>query len=88
VEHQVGFSVVETLRAKQAFENLAISFGVVVQAYLSDIGTFKPFICESYSTTFSKNHFCRANAHHKNDVAKCAILSVSNMVCAMICHAS
>ena len=41
VEHQLGFSAFETLRAKQSFENMAFEHGVVVQSYLTDSGAFK-----------------------------------------------
>ena len=43
VEHEHGFSAVETVRAKQTFEQLAMHHGVVVvvEAYLTDSGAFK-----------------------------------------------
>jgi hypothetical protein len=40
-EHQVGFSAVETIRAKQSYERVCMDNGVVVQDYLTDSGTFK-----------------------------------------------
>ena len=41
VEHQVWFSAVETIRAKQAYEKMAMDHGVIVQSYLTDSGAFK-----------------------------------------------
>mgnify|MGYP001362369755 FL=1 len=41
VEHQLGFSAVESIRAKQNFEQFALDSGVVVQKYLADNGAFK-----------------------------------------------
>jgi hypothetical protein len=41
VEHQVGFSAVETIHAKQGFEKLCMDNGVVVQDYLTDTSAFK-----------------------------------------------
>jgi hypothetical protein len=41
VEHQVGFSAVETIRAKQGYERLRMDNGVLVQDYLTDSGAFK-----------------------------------------------
>ena len=41
VEHQLGFSAVETIRAKQNYEQQAMDNGVIVQSYLTDSGAFK-----------------------------------------------
>ena len=41
VEHQLGFSAIETIRAKQSYENKIFEHGVVVQSYLTDSGAFK-----------------------------------------------
>ncbi len=41
VEHQLGFSAVESIRAKQVYEQMAIHYGVVVESYLTDSGAFK-----------------------------------------------
>ncbi len=41
VEHQLGFYAVETVRAKQAYEQMALQHGVVVESYLTDSGAFK-----------------------------------------------
>jgi hypothetical protein len=41
VEHQFGFSVVETIRAKQSYERMCLDNGVFVQDYLTDSGAFK-----------------------------------------------
>ena len=41
VEHQVGFSAVKTVRAKQNSECLCVEHGNVVHNYLTDNGVFK-----------------------------------------------
>jgi hypothetical protein len=41
VEHQVGFSAVQRIRAKQGFERLCMDNGVVVQDYSMDSKAFK-----------------------------------------------
>ena len=41
VEHQLGFSAVETIRAKQNYEQQAMDNGVIIQSYLTDSGAFK-----------------------------------------------
>lgn len=42
VEHQLGFSASETIRAKQNYyEQFALGNGVIVTDYLADNGTFK-----------------------------------------------
>lgn len=40
VEHQLGFSSSETIRAKQNFEQLALEHGVLVEDYLTENGVF------------------------------------------------
>ena len=41
VEHQLGFSAVENIRAKQNYEQQAMDNGVIVQSYLTGSGAFK-----------------------------------------------
>jgi hypothetical protein len=41
VEHHFGFSAVETIRAKQAYEKMSLDSGVIIQSYLTDSGEFK-----------------------------------------------
>ena len=41
VEHQLGFSVPETIRAKQNFERMALDHGVLINSYRADNGIFK-----------------------------------------------
>ena len=41
VEHQLGFSAVEKIRAKQSFEQMALDNGVIIQFYLTDSGAFQ-----------------------------------------------
>jgi hypothetical protein len=40
VEHQLGLSSSETIRAKQNFEQMALGHGVLVTDYLTDNGIF------------------------------------------------
>jgi hypothetical protein len=88
-EHQLGFSAVETVRAKQAFEQLALHHGVVVEAYLTDSGAFKANVFVEHIRSHSQRlRFCGANAHHKNGVAERAVQSVSNIARALLLHAS
>jgi hypothetical protein len=89
VEHQLGFSATETLRAKHNFEQLALEHGVVVTNYLADNGTFKArrFVDEIRNRS-QLIRYCGVNAHHKNRCAKRAIRTVTEMSRAMILHAS
>jgi hypothetical protein len=41
IEHQLGFSAVETIRAKQNYEKFCLDNGVLIQDYLTDSGAFK-----------------------------------------------
>jgi hypothetical protein len=89
VEHQLGFSAVESIRAKQAFEQLSMHSGVVIASYLTDSGAFKANAFVQHIREHSQRiHYCGANAHHKNGVAERAVKSVSNMARALILHAS
>jgi hypothetical protein len=89
IEHQIGFSAIETIRAKQSFEQLALSFGVVVESYLTDSGTFKASLFVQHLRNHNQSiHFCGANAHHKNGIAERGVRSISNMARAMLLHAS
>jgi hypothetical protein len=89
VEAQLGFSAVETIRAKQAFEQMALQHGVVVESYLTDSGAFKANAFVQHIRTHAQHiRYCGANAHHKNGVAERAVQSVSNMARAMLLHAS
>jgi hypothetical protein len=78
VEHQLGFSAVETVQAKQAYKQLALHHGVVVESYLTDSGAFKANVfVEHIGAHEQRLRFCGANTHHKNGVAERVIQSVS-----------
>jgi hypothetical protein len=74
IENQLGFSAVETIRAKQAFELMSLTHGVVIESYLTDSGAFKASGFVQHIRNHSQQiHFCGANAHHKNGIAERAI---------------
>ena len=88
-EHQLGFSAVESIRAKQNFEQFALDSGVGVQKYLADNGAFKAkdFVQQIHEHEQSI-HYCGVNAHHKNGVAERSIHTVSDTARAMILHSA
>jgi len=89
VEHQLGFSSSETIRAKQNYEQFAMGHGVIVTSYLADNGTFKANQFVSHLREHNqKVQYCGVNAHHQNGVAERSIATVSNMARAMLLHAS
>jgi hypothetical protein len=90
IENQLGFSAVETIRAKQAFELMSLTHGVVIESYLDRQWCFQSYLglFSTFAIILNKIHFCGANAHHKNGIAERAILSVSNMARAMLLHAT
>ena len=80
VEHQLGFSAVETIRAKQNYEKLAMDYGVIVQSYLTDSGAFKSNSFVQHIREHSQRlQFCGTNAHHQNGVAERSIRTVSKI---------
>jgi hypothetical protein len=89
VEHQFGFSAVETIRAKQSYERICLDNGILVQDYLTDSGAFK---AKSFVKHIHETHqlvrFFGTNAHHQNGVAERAIQTISNMARSMILHAN
>ena len=89
VEHQVGFSSIETIRAKQNFEKLALDNGVLIDSYLTDNGIFKANAFVSHiRNQHQKLRFCGVNAHHKNAIAERAIRTVSDCARALLLHSS
>jgi hypothetical protein len=92
VQNQLGFSAVETIRAKQSFKQFFLGNGVIVQNYLTDSGAFKANkfvkVIKVINDTQQRLRFCGTNAHHKNGVAERSIQTVSNLARAMILHAS
>ena len=89
VEHQLGFSAVESIRAKQNFEQFALDSGVVVQKYLADNGAFKAKDFVQHIREHEQSiHYCGVNAHHKNGVAERSIRTVSDTARAMILHSA
>ena len=89
VEHQIGFSSSETIRAKQNFEKLALDHGVIIQSYHADNGTFKANAFVGHIREHNqKISYCGVNAHHKNAVAERSIRTVSECARAMLLHAA
>jgi hypothetical protein len=85
VEHQFGFSAVETIRAKQSYERMCLDNGILVQ----DSGAFKAkSFVKHIHEILQLMRFCGTNAHHQNGVAERAIQTISNMSRSMILHTS
>ena len=89
VEHQLGFSSSESIRAKQNFEAMALHHGIAIEQYLTDNGVFKGK--EFMKHLFERNqrvNFCGVNAHHQNSLAERNIRTISEMARAILLHAS
>jgi len=66
VEHQLGFSSSETIRAKQSFEKDALDYGVIVSDYLADNGVFRAnAFVKHINDQNQKIRYCGVNAHHQ-----------------------
>ena len=89
VEHQLGFSGSETIRAKQNFEQKSLDYGVLIDSYLADNGVFKAnkFVSEIRERN-QKINYCGVNAHHKNAIAERSIRTISECARALLLHAS
>jgi hypothetical protein len=88
IEHQLGFSSSETIRAKQAYEKLCLDHGIIVDTYLADNGVFKANTFVQHILEHSQRlRFCGVNAHHQNGIAERSIRTVSDMARAMMLHA-
>jgi hypothetical protein len=74
-EHQVGFSAVKTIRAKQSYERLCMDNGVVTHDYLKYSVAFRArkFVSHIHETQQLLS-VCGTNAHHQNDVAERAMI--------------
>lgn len=89
VEHQLGFSSSETIRAKQNFEKLALDSGILVDSYLADNGVFKANAFVSHIRDHNqKLRFCGVNAHHQNATAERNIRTISECARSLLLHAS
>ena len=88
IEFQLGFSVIETIRAKQNFEKFVFNNGVIPITYLTDSGAFKAnkFVQHKRDNN-QKIQFCGTIAHHQNGVAERSICTISNMARSMLLHA-
>ena len=78
-----------TVKAKEAFERLASSHGVIVQHYHADNGLFdtKVFwasVCSANQTM----SFCGVNAHHQNGKAERRICDVTTHAQTSLLHAA
>ena len=89
VEHQLGFSSTETIRAKQSFEKDALDHGVIVSDYMADNGVFRAnaFVKHIHQQN-QKIRYCGVNAHHQNGVAERSIRTVSEMSRSLLLHSS
>ena len=89
VEHQLGFSSSENIRAKQAYESHYLDHGIMVDSYLANNGVFKATAFIQYIRDSAQRlQFCGVNAHHQNGMAERAVKMISDTSRAMILHAS
>ena len=89
VEHQLGFSSPETIRAKQKFEKMALDFGVLINSYKADNGVFKANAFVSHIREHNqKLSYCGVNAHHKNGATERATRNVSECARALMLYAA
>jgi hypothetical protein len=85
-QHQVSLSIVETARAKCAFERKMMQYGHKVEGYRADNA---PFGKEGFKMHFEnqKLDFSGVGAHHQNAVSERAIKQVTYWARTMMLHA-
>ena len=89
VQHQLGFSSSETIRAKQNYEQMCLDNGILVESYMGDNGVFKAKAFVKHIRDHNQQvHYCGVNAHHQNSVAERSIRTVSEIARSMILHSS
>ena len=89
IEHQLGFSGSEIIRAKQNYEKLALDHGVIVENYLANNGVFKAKAFVGHLREHNqKIQYYGVNIHHKNVVAERSIRTVSECARALLLHVS
>ena len=87
--HQTTLNALETLLAKQKFEQDAMLHGVQVHSYLTDNGVFtaKGFIDEIQKQG-QRIQFCGVSAHHQNGIAERAIKTTHSIARSMMLHSA
>ncbi len=89
VEHQLGFSSSETIRAKQSYESHCLDHVIIRDSYLADNGVFKAIaFIKHIRDSAQRLRFCGVNAHHQNGIAERAVNTISDTSRAMMLHAS
>ena len=87
VEHQLGFSGSETIKAKKNFEKSSLGHGVIVDSYNVDNEVFKSNAFVSHIREHNqKLCYCGVNAQHKNREAERAIRTLYECTRAQILH--
>jgi len=88
IRHQVSLRAGETLRAKAAFERIALEHGVRVKGYLADN---VPFAAKEFVADITQKNqtieYSGTGAHHQNGVAERSIQTVTRWARAMMLHA-
>jgi hypothetical protein len=90
VELQSHLNSHETLKAKEQFEAMCSTTGIVIQEYLSDNGT--AFVNKDFDAHLKQFHqtirHSGVGAHHSNGLAERAIATVMSISRAMLHHAA
>ena len=88
IEHQLGFSESEIIRAKLNYKKLSLDYGVIVENYLADNGVFKAKTFVGHLGEYNqKIQYYGVNTHHKNAVAEISIRTVSEYARALLLDA-
>lgn len=88
VEHQIQLNSHETLKSKHKWESLCYEFGVGVQSYQADNGTFSSReYAEDLQNLRQHVRFAGVGAHHQNGIAERAIQTIMSMARTMMIHA-
>ena len=89
VHHMTSLSSAQTIEAKEAFERLAASHGVIVKSYRADNGRFSDNAFREHCELCHQDlSYCGVGAHHQNGIAERHIGLLTNTARTVLLHAA
>jgi len=87
VIHQVSLGIMDTINAKNQFEQDAMQCGVTVKAYHTDNGIFTcQQFCDMLVDANQGHQISGVSTHHQNGLTKHAVKTIQDMTQSMMLH--